>query len=228
LYRLLSSYLHSRHFPLIDHSYNRFMDQKVKAVIINCTLKPSPTASNTEALAKSVEQALKNLEVETEMIRAVDLNIKPGVSTDEGDGDEWPPIHDKIVKADILIMASPTWMGQPSSVAKRVLERMDAMISEKDDEGRFIAYNKVAGFICTGNEDGAHHVIGEMAIALIDVGFTVPGQAWTYWNKGPGPSVSYLQTDYRHDWSIQTGEAAAHNLVAVAKALKQNPIPPMK
>lgn len=204
------------------------MEDKLKAVIINCTLKPSPQVSNTEALAESVQHDLENLGVETEMIRAVDHNIKPGVSTDEGEGDEWPPIHHKIVDADILIMASPTWMGQPSSVAKRVLERMDAMLSEKDDQGRFIAYNKVAGFICTGNEDGAHHVIGEMAIALIDVGFTVPGQAWTYWNKGPGPGESYLQTDYRHDWSIQTGKAAAHNLVSIAKSLKQNPIPAMK
>lgn len=210
------------------HRYNHFMDQQLKAVIINCTLKASPTASNTEALAESVMQSLENLHVTTEMIRAVDHTIKPGVLTDEGEGDEWPPIHDKIVNADILILASPTWMGQPSSVAKRVLERMDAMFSEKDDQGRYIAYNKVAGFICTGNEDGAHHVIGEMAIALIDVGFTVPGQAWTYWNKGPGPGESYLQTDYRHDWSIQTGKAAAHNLVAVAKALKQTPIPPMQ
>lgn len=204
------------------------MAEKLRAIIINCTLKPSPHASNTEALALSVQQALENLDVHTEMLRAVDHNIKPGVLTDEGEGDEWPPIHDKIVKADILIMASPTWMGQPSSVAKRVLERMDAMLSEKDDQGRFIAFNKVAGFICTGNEDGAHHVIGEMAIALIDIGYTVPGQAWTYWNKGPGPGESYLQTDFRHDWSIQTGEAAAHNLVAVAKALKANPIPPKK
>lgn len=204
------------------------MADQLHAVIINCTLKPSPHASNTEALANSVMQALDNMDVRTEMIRAVDHNIKPGVLTDEGEGDEWPPIHDRIINADILIMASPTWMGQPSSIAKRVLERMDALLSEKDDQGRFIAFNKVAGFICTGNEDGAHHVIGEMAIALIDVGFTVPGQAWTYWNKGPGPGVSYLQTDYRHDWSIQTGEAAAHNLVAVAKALRENPIPPKK
>ncbi|MGI8420254.1 MAG: flavodoxin family protein [Candidatus Levyibacteriota bacterium] len=198
------------------------------ALIINCTLSPSPKRSNTEALAMVVKEALEEKGVTTEMIRAVDHMIKPGVSTDEGEGDEWPPIHDKIVKADILVMASPTWMGQPSSVAKRVLERMDALLSEKDNQGRFIAFNKVAGFVVTGNEDGAHHVIGELAIALIDTGFTVPGQAWTYWNKGPGPGKSYLETDYRHDWSIKTGKSAAHILVSVANALKQNPIPPQE
>lgn len=201
-------------------------DNKLTALILNCTLKPSPTESNTESLANSVKEALEKQSVQTDMIRVVDHTIKPGVSTDEGEGDDWPSLHEKIIKSDILILASPTWLGQPSSIAKRVLERMDAMLSEKDDQGRFIAFNKVAGFVVTGNEDGAHHVIGEMAIALIDIGYTIPGQAWTYWNKGPGPGESYLQTDFRHDWSIKTGQAAAHNLVSVAKALKTTPIPP--
>ncbi len=123
-------------------------------------------------------------------------------------------------------MASPTWLGQPSSIAQRALERMDAMLSEEDDEGRPVAYNRVAGFVVTGNEDGAHHVIAEMAGPLVDIGFTVPGQAWTYWNMGPGPGPSYLDTDYKHDWSKETGEAAAANLLAVARALERTPIPP--
>lgn len=112
-----------------------------------------------------------------------------------------------------------------SSVAKRVLERMDAMLSEKDEQGQWIAYNRVAGFVVTVNEDGTHHVINEMSGALLDIGFTIPRQAWTYWNKGPGPGESYLQTDYRHDWSQKTGEATAANLVAVASALRDRPIP---
>ena len=122
-------------------------------------------------------------------------------------------------------MATPTWLGQPSSVAKRVLERMDAMLSETDDAGRPVAYNRVAGFVVTGNEDGAHHVIAELAGGLIDIGYTVPGQAWTYWNMGPGPGPSYGDTDHGHDWSRSTGEAAAANLVAVARALQANPGP---
>jgi multimeric flavodoxin WrbA len=122
-------------------------------------------------------------------------------------------------------MASPTWLGQMSSLAKRVLERMDAMLAETDDQGRPIAYNRVTGFVITGNEDGAHHVINEMAGALVDIGFTIPGQAWTYWNKGLGPGESYLQTDYKHDWSKRTLQSALTNLVAVASALRNHPIP---
>ncbi len=85
------------------------------------------------------------------------------------------------------MLATPTWFGQPSSVVKRVLERMDAMLSETDDDGLPVAFNRVAGFVVTGNEDGAHHVIAELAQAVNDIGYTVPAQAWTYWNKGPGP-----------------------------------------
>lgn len=197
----------------------------LKALVLNCTLKSSPQVSNTEALARVVMMALDKHGVESELLRVLDYNVRPGVSSDEGNGDEWPGIRSKILASDILIMASPTWMGQQSSVAKRVLERMDALLSEQDEQGRPVAYNRVAGFVVTGNEDGAHHVINEMAGALLDIGFTVPGQAWTYWNKGPGPGESYLDTDYRHDWSQRTGETAASNLVAVASALRDRPIP---
>jgi multimeric flavodoxin WrbA len=151
--------------------------------------------------------------------------VKPGVTSDEGGGDQWPRLREKILAADILVVATPTWMGQPSSVAKRVLERMDAMISETDDDGRPIAYNKVAGVVVTGNEDGAHHVINEINGPLVDIGFTIPGQSWTYWNMGPGPGPSYTETDHKHDWSASTGRVAAANLVAVAKALRAAPVP---
>jgi hypothetical protein len=105
------------------------------------------------------------------------------------------------------------------------LERMDAMLSETGDDGRPVAYNRVAGFVVTGNEDGAHHVIAELAQAVVDIGFTVPGQAWTYWNMGPGPGPSYLESDHKHEWSHTTGRAAARNLAAVARALRATPMP---
>ena len=155
----------------------------MKALVLNSTLKRSPEPSNTEALARVVMNALEQQGVQTELLRVLDYNVLPGVSSDEGDGDEWPQLREKILAADILIIASPTWLGQPSSVAKRVLERMDAMLSEQDEQGRPVAYNKVAGVVVTGNEDGAHHVINEISGALHDIGFTIPGQAWTYWNK---------------------------------------------
>lgn len=198
----------------------------MKALILNSTLKRSPETSNTEALARVVMSALEQQGVQTELLRVLDYNVLPGVSSDEGDGDEWPQLREKILACNILIIATPTWLGQPSSVSKRVLERMDAMLSEQDEEGRPVAYNKVAGVVVTGNEDGAHHVINEISGALLDIGFTVPGQAWTYWNKGPGPGETYLETDYKRDWSKSTGELMAHNLVAVARALRVTPIPP--
>jgi multimeric flavodoxin WrbA len=196
----------------------------MRAVVLNCTLKPSPAPSNTEALARVVVGELEGEGVEVEVIRVVDHDVKPGVSSDEGDGDAWPAIRERIVAAEILVIASPTWLGQPSSVSKRALERMDAMLSETDDDGRPIAYNRVAGVVVTGNEDGAHHVIGEIGGALVDIGYTVPGQSWTYWNKGPGPGNSYLEDEEGHEWSTTTGQAAARNLLAVARALADKPM----
>jgi multimeric flavodoxin WrbA len=198
----------------------------VRALVLNCTLKPSPAESNTEALAKVVVKALEGQGVTSELVRVADYDVRPGVSSDEGDGDQWPRLRAKVLEAEILVMASPTWLGMMSSVAKRVLERMDAMLSETDDQERPVAYNRVAGVVVTGNEDGAHHVINEIAGALGDIGFTIPGQAWTYWNKGPGPGPSYTETDEGHEWSASTGEAAAGNLVAVARALQATPMPP--
>ncbi|MFD3735032.1 flavodoxin family protein [Streptomyces sp. NPDC058632] len=197
----------------------------MRALVINCTLKPSPRVSNTEALAGTVITALKGHGVEVDVVRAVDLNLKPGVETDMGEGDDWPGVHEKVVSSQILIIASPTWLGRPSSVAQRVLERLDAMLGETDDEERPVAYNRVAGVLVTGNEDGAHHVISEINGALGDIGFTIPGQAWTYWHLGPGPGPDYLDDDRGHDWAASTGRAMASNLVHAARALNAMPLP---
>ncbi len=198
----------------------------VKAIVVNCTLKGSPERSNTGALADVLAAALREEGVEVDEVRAVDHAILPGVESDMGEGDEWPSIRERLLAAEILVFASPTWLGRPSSVAQRVLERMDAMLSEEDDEGRPVAYNRVAGVVVTGNEDGAHHVISEISGALIDIGYTVPGQAWTYWNRGPGPGDDYLDNEEGHEWSHSTGRTAAKNLFAVARALAERPIGP--
>jgi multimeric flavodoxin WrbA len=196
----------------------------VKAVLLNCSLKRSPETSNTQLLAEVVVDALRGFGIETEVFRIADLSIPPGVETDLGDGDDWPTIHDAVLGAQILVVATPTWVGHPSSLAQRVLERMDAMISETDDQERPVAYNRVAGVVVTGNEDGAHHVISEISGGLGDIGFTIPPQAWTYWNRGPGPGASYSETEEGHDWSVSTGRAMAQNLVAVATALTRHPL----
>ncbi|NBM16255.1 flavodoxin family protein [Streptomyces sp. GC420] len=194
--------------------------------MINCTLKPSPEPSNTDALAQVVAEQLVTYGVEVQFVRAVDLDIKPGVTSDAGPGDEWPQVHRKLRESQILVMASPTWLGRPSSVAQRVLERMDAMLSETDHQGRPVAYNRVAGVVVTGNEDGAHHVISEIGGALGDIGYTVPGQAWTYWHLGPGPGPDYLDDERGHDWSHRTARAMAANLHGTARALLLNPLGP--
>jgi multimeric flavodoxin WrbA len=197
----------------------------MKALVINCTLKTSPDPSNTHALATVVAGQLEQYGAEVEIIRAVDMDIRPGVVSEAvGPGDQWPQVHEKLLASQILVMASPTWLGRPSSVAQRVLERMDAMLSETDDDGRPVAYNRVAGVVVTGNEDGAHHVISEISGALGDIGYTVPGQAWTYWHLGPGPGPDYLDDERGRDWSHKTGRAMAANLFGAAKALAANPL----
>jgi len=201
-------------------------DQPIRALALNCTLKRSPTPSSTEALAEVVLEALRDDGVETEIVRVVDHTIHPGVSSEEGDGDQWPAIREKLLAADILLVATPTWLGQASSIAQRVMERMDAMLSETDEDGRPVAYNRVAGFVVTGNEDGAHHVISQLAQCVVDVGYTVPGQAWTYWNKGPGPGEEVYLTTEETDWSNRTGRTAAANLLGVARALRSKPLGP--
>ena len=195
----------------------------MRALILNCTLKKSPAPSNTERLAGLVAGGLRDHGVEVETVRVADLRVEPGVETDMGD--DWTGVHDLLLDAEILVIASPTWLGRPSSVAQRVLERMDAMMAETDDGGRPVAYNRVAGVVVTGNEDGAHHVISEIAGGLNDIGYTIPGQAWTYWNMGPGPGPDYADTDHGHQWSAKTAATAAANLHAVATALTRQPIP---
>lgn len=171
----------------------------MRALALNCTLKLSPEPSNTEALARVLMAQLEADGCQAELVRLVDLNILPGVKSDQGPGDDWPAVREKILASQILIMATPTWLGQHSSVCMRALERMDAMMSEYGDDGRPVAYDKVAGVVVTGNEDGAHHIVGTVSQALIDIGFTVPGQAWTYWHLGPGPGPDYRDTETGHE-----------------------------
>lgn len=197
----------------------------LSALILNCTLKRSPAQSNAYALAKVLGEALVARGTSYEVVRIVDHVVHPGTSSDEGDGDEWPAIRAKVVAAEILVIATPIWLGQPSSVAKRALERLNGLTNELDDEGRPLAYGKVAGFVVVGKEDGAHHVIAELAQGVIDIGFTVPAQAWTYWHLGPGTGPDYLDDQRGHDWSDQQARTAAGNLMAVAAALREHALP---
>jgi multimeric flavodoxin WrbA len=155
----------------------------LRVFALNCSLKSAHGGekSSTEALLQQVMNALAENGAKGEVVRAVDHNIKPGVESDEGEGDDWPALRERLLQADILVMATPIWLGQPSSVAKRVLERMDAFLSETDANGRMPSYGKVAIVVVVGNEDGAHHTGAELYQALIDVGFTIPAGGMTYW-----------------------------------------------
>jgi len=200
----------------------------MRATCLVCTLKRSPQQSNSESLAQVVLGALRDEGVETDVIRLVDHQIDFGVVSEAmSGGDEWPALRERILASEILVLAIPTWFGQPSSVSKVAVERMNAFISETREDGATpIAYNRVAGVVVTGNEDGAHHVIAETNAALNDIGYSVPGQNWTYWNKGPGPGEEVWLTSEERDWSISTGRACASNLLALARALQAAPIPP--
>lgn len=197
----------------------------MKALVLNCTLKPSPQTSSTEALARVLMQELAKGGVETDLVRLVDLNIKPGVTGDEGEGDDWPSVDAKLKAADIVVFATPTWLGQMSSVCQRALERMDAWFSETDDSGCPVAFGKVAGVVITGNEDGAHHIVATVCQGLIDMGFTIPAQSWTYWHLGPGPGPDYVETDQGHAYSDRVARNAARNLLALAKVLNSDTYP---
>jgi multimeric flavodoxin WrbA len=186
----------------------------LKALAFNCTLKASPAPSSTEKLLHELIDALAKFGVTGEIVRAVDYNIKPGVSSDEGQGDDWPELRRQILGANILIIGSPIWLGQPSSVAKRVLERMDAFLGETDDMGRMPSYGKVGMAAVVGNEDGAHHVAAEVLQALLEVGFSAPPGGVTYWVGEAMGSVNYidLKTTPKAvaDWTPMLASNAAH------------------
>ena len=144
----------------------------LKALALNCTLKSDAReASSTDAMIAVLEKAFGEKKVTiTQTVRVAALDIKPGVTSDEGEGDDWPALRANILAHDIVIFGGPIWMGQISSVAKRVLERMDAFLSETDEKGHMPSYGKVAVAAIVGNEDGAHFSSAQLFQALNDVG----------------------------------------------------------
>jgi multimeric flavodoxin WrbA len=197
----------------------------LRALVLNCTLKPAPTASSTELLAGEVVDALKEHGVDSETIRVIDARVKFGVQTDEGDGDGWPAVREKMLASDILILATPIWLGQPSSVCKVVLERLDAELSETDDEGRMLTFGKVAGLAVVGNEDGAHHVTAEVYQALSDVGFTIPANGVTYWVGEAMQATDYQDVDPKPEKTASTTKTLAANAAHLARLLKGSNYP---
>ncbi len=201
-------------------------DPKLTALFVNCTLKKSPEVSNTEALARKVIEWFDQMNVESEIVRVVDYHVPFGVSSFEGEGDEWPLILEKIKAADILVMCTPIWFGVRSSVAQLVVERLDGTYAEANDVGQYPLYNKVAGVVVTGNEDGAHAAAETTLFNMTHLGCTVPPNADTYWVGDAGPGPSYLDAGgEEHEYTQRTTRWMAHNLVHLARILHANPIP---
>ncbi len=197
----------------------------IRALALNCTLKTSPATSSTELLADQVLTAIAGHGAQVEQVRVVDLDVKPGVDADMGDGDQWPEIRAKILDADILVVCSPTWMGHMSSVASRVLERLDAELSETDAAGRPVVEGKVAVAVVVGNEDGAHKITADLYQALNDVGFSIPSQGGTYWNGEAMHTIDYKDLEETPEEVASATATLARNAVHLATLLKANPYP---
>ncbi|MFS8198213.1 flavodoxin family protein [Streptomyces sp. CWNU-52B] len=197
----------------------------LRAVALVCTLSPSPTPSSSQLLAEQTMTALGKHGVTGKVIRVADHDVRPGVKTDMGDGDEWPKIRDAVLGADILILATPIWLGHPCSVAQRVMERLNAETSETDDEGRTLTYGKVAAVCVVGNEDGAHKVSADLFQGLDDVGFTLAPNAVTYWVGEAMQGTDYQDLDETPEATAGTTATLAANTAHLARLLKAAPYP---
>jgi multimeric flavodoxin WrbA len=198
----------------------------LRAVFLNCTLKRSPAVSNTQALIDKVIEWFDTMNVESEVVRVVDYAVAFGVTSDEGDGDQWPVILDKVKAADIVVIGTPIWFGVRSSVTQLVIERLDGTYTERNEVGQYPLYNKVAGVVVTGNEDGAHAAAETTLFNLTHLGCTVPPNADTYWVGDAGPGPSYIEAGgEHHPYTQRTTRWMAHNLVHMARILRAHPIP---
>jgi multimeric flavodoxin WrbA len=198
---------------------------ELTAIALVCTLKKTPEPSSSELLASQILEQLKSHGVEGESVRLVDSHIAFGVTTDEGDGDEWPSIRAKILAADIVIVAAPTWVGQLASPGVQLLERLDAELSETDDKGRPSMYDKVAVVGVVGNEDGAHHITSQLFQGLGDIGFTIPSQGATYWNDVAMGGRDYKDLPETPEAVAAATKALAANAAHLASLLKASNYP---
>ncbi|WP_404199717.1 flavodoxin family protein [Streptomyces tauricus] len=194
----------------------------MRALSLVCTLHASPASSSSHLLAEQVMAQFRDLGADGEVVRVADFDVRPGVELDMGQGDQWPQLRAKVMGADIVLIATPIWLGHASSVCQRVLERLDAELSENDDEGRLLTYNKVAAVAVVGNEDGAHKV----STALSDAGFSLAPGAVTYWAGEAQQGTDYQDLDATPDSVASTTHTLAVNTLHLARQLARNPYPP--
>jgi multimeric flavodoxin WrbA len=197
------------------------------AIALNCSLKRSGgESSSTDKMIGLLVSELKKLGVAfRETIRIADHEVKPGVTSDEGEGDEWPELRRRILEADILIFGTPIWLGQISSLAKRVTERMDAFLSETDGKGRMPSFGKVALVAVVGNEDGAHNVSAQLYQALADTGWTIPPSGTCYWVGEAMGDIDFQDLPKVPDKVAQIAVMAASGAAHLAGLLRERPYP---
>ncbi len=195
----------------------------LRALVLVCSLSPSPAPSSSEKLARQVLQEMAGHGVTGDVVRVVDHDVKPGVEIDMGEGDAWPGIREQLMAADILVMATPTWVGHMSSVAQRVLERLDGELSETDDSGRPLVTGKVAVTVVVGNEDGAHKITADLMQGLNDIGFTIPAQGGSYWNDVAMGGRDYLDLEETPEAVASTNATLAANAAHLARMLRATP-----
>lgn len=199
--------------------------RSLRAVALNCTLKGGSEASSTQRLLKIMADAFAVEDVETQIVRVVDEHVAEGVTSDEGQGDGWPGMRAQILDAQILILGTPIWLGSPSSVARKVLERMDAFLGEEDDKGRMISYDRVGVVATVGNEDGAHAVASQLYQGLVDLGFTIPPSAQAYWVGEAMGSVDFKDLDEVPESVTATAADVARSTAHLARLLQATPYP---
>ncbi|MFE7740981.1 flavodoxin family protein [Nocardia sp. NPDC057455] len=197
------------------------------ALALVCTLKKSPAESSSDLIARQVLDELAGHGVRGTVLRVVDYDVLPGVTADEGPGDQWPSIREQVAAADILLISTPTWVGHMSSVAQRVLERLDAELSETDDAGRPAMVGKVATVAVVGNEDGAHKIVADLYQGLNDIGFTIPAQGCTYWNDQAMGGTDYRDLDSVPKAVASATAALAGNAAHLARLLGDQRYPPV-
>ncbi|WBQ01946.1 flavodoxin family protein [Kribbella sp. CA-293567] len=199
----------------------------LKAVFVNATLKRSPEPSNTDGLMRVSTRIMAEHGVEVEIIRAVDHAIATGVWPDMtqhgAEVDDWPPVLAKVLAADILVLAGPIWLGDNSSVMRRVVERLYGCSGTLDEEGQYAYYGRVAGCVVTGNEDGIKHCAMNLLYSLQHLGFTIPPQADAGWIGPVGPGPSYLDPGSggpESDFTNRNITFMTYNLMHLAQMLR--------
>ena len=219
--------LHKKQKELCDSNETDFSD--LKAAFVNCTLKKSPATSHTRGLMDVSKSIMEKNGVEIDVIRAVDHNIAYGVYPDMKEHgwekDEWPELFDTIINADILVLGSPIWLGEKSSVCTKVIERLYGQSGELNDKGQYLYYGKTGGCIITGNEDGVKHCSMSILYALQHLGYTIPPQADAGWIGEAGPGPSYLDENSggaENEFTQRNTTFMTWNLMHTARLLKDN------